>query len=76
MVLGLIALIMQARNSNSAAPCTITSFQPALLAQLIPNTTATHTITYTNHALLLQFVPSRVYIGSLACMKVATMQCN
>ena len=30
-------------------PHTITSFQPALLAQLIPNTTATHTITYTNY---------------------------
>ena len=29
-------------------PNTITSFLPALLAQLIPNTTATHTITYTN----------------------------
>ena len=27
---------------------TITSFLPALLAQLILNTTATHTITYTN----------------------------
>ena len=46
--LELIALIMQAGNSNSARlPCTITSFQPALLVQLIPNTTATHTITYT-----------------------------
>ena len=39
---------MQAGNSNSAAPRTITSFLPALLAQLIPNTTATHAITYTN----------------------------
>ena len=30
-------------------PHTITSFLPALLAQLIPNTTATHAITYTNY---------------------------
>ena len=27
---------------------TITSFQPALLVQLIPNTTVSHSITYTN----------------------------
>ena len=46
-ILELIALVMQAGNSNSAQR-TIKSFQPALLAQLIPNTTATHTITYTN----------------------------
>ena len=45
-ILELIALVMQAGNSNSARH--ITSFQPALLVQLIPNTTATHTITYTN----------------------------
>ena len=41
------ALVMQVGNSNSAWLCTITSFLPALLAQLIPNTTATHAITYT-----------------------------
>ena len=35
----LITLVMQAGNSNST-----------LLAQLIPNTTATHTITYTNRS--------------------------
>ena len=35
---------MQAGNSNSAH--TITSFLPALLAQLIPNTMAAHAITY------------------------------
>ena len=47
---------MQAGNSNSARlPCTITSFQPALLTQLISNTTATRTIIiyarFTNPAL-------------------------
>ena len=41
------ALVMQAGNSNSAQPRTITRFRPASLVQLIPNTTATHTITYT-----------------------------
>ena len=52
-ILELIALVMQAGNSNSARlrlALYITSFQPTLLAQLIPNTTATHTITYTNHS--------------------------
>ena len=46
-ILELIALEMQEGNSNSAqaAPHTITSFQPASLMQLIPNTMATHTIT-------------------------------
>ena len=35
------------------APPTITSFLPALLVQLIPNTMATHAITYTNYATTL-----------------------
>ena len=44
----LIALVMQAGNSNSAW-LHLALLQASLLAQLIPNTTATHTIiTYTN----------------------------
>ena len=38
---------MQAGNNNSAQLC-LTSFLPALLTQLIPNTMATHAIAYTN----------------------------
>ena len=36
-------------------------FLPALLAQLIPNTTATHTITYTNFTYVL-FLPKILLI--------------
>ena len=36
-----------------AAPHTFTIFLPALLALLIPNTTANHTITYTNPICIL-----------------------
>ena len=40
---------MQAENCNSARlRLTLLQFLPALLAQLIPNTTAPHPITYTN----------------------------
>ena len=46
---------MQVGNSNSAQLC-----WPALLAQLIPNTTATHTITYTKQH--YRHVPRRTLI--------------
>ena len=69
---------MQAGNSNSA-PRTITNFLPALLAQLIPNTTTTHTITYTN---ILQeinnrsstsIVVSKMYFTVIQCTYVTRM---
>ena len=45
-----------------AAPRTITSFLPALLVQLIPNTTATHAITYTNMYTLHELLRTYVHI--------------
>ena len=43
---------MQAENCNSSRlRLTLLQFLPALLAQLIPNTTTTHPITYTNATL-------------------------
>ena len=46
--LRLVTDIQWVKRLRLAAPHTITIFLPALLALLIPNTTANHTITYTN----------------------------
>ena len=62
-------------------PWTITSFLPALLAQLIPNTTAIHIITYTNNT-VATFVKHhespndaiRVLIRFLAYTKIGSVQ--
>ena len=44
------------------APPTITSFLPALLVQLIPNTMATHAITYTNYATTLIIITIMLHL--------------
>ena len=48
-------------------PRTIANFLPALLAQLIPNTMATHAITYAWCNLHLMFVPYASWLIHVAC---------